>query len=123
MQHMIPQAMHNWGAAARPAGNVEPLGCVSVRNCESEQHCRADPTTWVRKREVPMTPNQPKMNRSGVTYTFVMDENGTILAQRVDKKSPLIIINAGECAELCRVHNRIELRKAKMRQTTRPRQV
>jgi hypothetical protein len=60
---------------------------------------------------------------NGVTYTFRVDDNGTIIAQRTDKKRPPITIYAGECAELCRVDNRIKLRKAKMRQTSRPQQV
>jgi hypothetical protein len=62
-------------------------------------------------------------NGNGVTYTFRVDDNGTMIAQRADKKHPPITIYAGECAELCRVDNRIEFRKTKMRQTSRPRQV
>jgi hypothetical protein len=68
-----------------------------------------------------MPPKEAITKGNSLTYTFRIHDNGTMIAQRSDKKMPAVIFHAGECGEFCRIDEEVEFRRVKMRQLTRPR--
>jgi hypothetical protein len=67
-----------------------------------------------------MPPKAAIMKDNRLTYTFRVHDNGTMVAQRSDKKMPAVIFHAGECGEFCRIYDEVEFRRVKMRQLNRP---